>query len=252
MSLPASLSDLLQASLQSMQNHPEYHLLPAQRYAIYLGFGDEIDLSGERFNSNREGKMLQVPFAQRVYGSLALISAKHVLPVWEDAIPAMLRFEDDFPIEQPFELLECCENVLELQPGSIGNALMLLGYYHGWLGVVASEQRDGIVSRSAEFAAKTIETALEAILGTRPFQDGINATSSNEVPTMSDDIAALACAAYCTIPISTAITQATIPWKYVSDSQIDLQKRREFWEWWLIEAIPAAWEQAALYPSCVD
>ena len=207
MSLPAELEAAIERAHAEMLQHPQHALLPFFRRCIYNALGSLAD-----------------PGVRRTRILLDLLTARSVLPIWQKERP-----NDPWPTH----LLAVAEGVLrgevtQEDAGVAGDA--------AWNQLETLEADD--VQAGPEEANHSIlgvvETAIEALLeasGRRSFDS---------------------------IPVAVQDTDADIdPWSYdtvqcavttyaggVWDPTSDPMKRKEFWEWWLLKAIPEAWEKA--------
>lgn len=150
----------------------------------------------------------------RVYEKLAILTAEYVLPLWQDAVLTDIL---------PKLVLEAARQHLQgtLDLGSAtqvaGNAWEKLERY-GQVSTAA-------ISSQAFHAGQAAVEALFATLGRPPF-DNVQ---------LNEDDTDAALDPWCSDPALWAVTAYA---GGVWDQQSDANKRREFWEWWLMEAIP--------------
>jgi hypothetical protein len=148
---------------------------------------------------------------------LALLSARYVIPIWERARPTdvgppgLLRMAEALLTGQ--DIAEAARS----QADAVWEALTELDVHSDKLGIVET-----IASGLA-----AVEALREA-LGKDPYEGvNIDATKSDEeLDPYHTDAAQFAADAY------------SGP-SWISSSSPE--KRREFWEWWLREAVPMAW-----------
>ena len=74
--VPSSLNHLIAAALDAAREHPQHALLPLQRYTIYEYLGSIKEARGYR---------------RRAW--LAVLTAEHVLPLWQQVRPHDNRAE---------------------------------------------------------------------------------------------------------------------------------------------------------------
>jgi hypothetical protein len=207
MYLPSDLSHLINESLKGVESHPQHELNLGYRYAIYAFFGPKSPTSGNTTNQGHRRRT-----------KLALLSIQHVLSLWEKVRP----FD-----RSPHLILEKVQQILEgvltgkqvdqmsglpdwgymdnvsCQVPYIGSSWILVGYG----------------------AVKTIGVAIwDEIFD--PTQINPQLTDDH-LDTYDLDVASEAAAGYA----------GGFRWK----SESDQRKRRQFWEWWLTEAVPKAW-----------
>jgi Immunity protein Imm5 len=204
MSLPQDLKQYVEHAYTEMVRHEKHALIPIHRSTIY-----------DLLNSNEPLRKRQA------FKWLSIITARHVLPVWEKTQPTD---------SSPQLLVKMAEEV-------INNEVALITAEKeankAWerieeIGVVDSEIT---MSRRTFYAYVAIYGALIDALGRDPFEDMImdGHSTDSDLDPWSSDTALWAAAAYS---------------GRVGDQESDAAKRHKFWEWWLQEAIPTAWSIA--------
>ena len=217
--IPSDLERLIDEALRDMREHPSHQLAAARRRVIYEAFGTKSD-----------------PIASRARGWLGIFVARHVLPIFQEALP-----HEDLPQR----LLEMAEGVVRgavdakiaIQEASEGHEVAgrLWGY----------EEAD--VPWNAYFAGSSADRALVEAAGWDPFQyldrfHRVDLTSGSDVQDEQTDRwndEELA-----QIGGDTASAAAVAYACGVGSPGCDPDKLREFWEWWLTQAIPEAWRAA--------
>jgi hypothetical protein len=202
MLLPKELQKAIEQAHAAMIDNPEHMLAPICRQVIYRVI--ETQNAAE---------------ASPVRGWLALVTSRHVLPIWREAWP------DD---SMPHLMLTMADKVL-----------------HGMMPVetarVEAEQSFEQLERlgdkpeisghvDAFFAGTAAVEALFETIGMHRYFDSIEMdenTTDDWLDPWSSDTAKWAAFAYA---------------ERSHDSASDIAKRREFWDWWLFKAIPAAWD----------
>ncbi|HEX6606906.1 MAG TPA: Imm5 family immunity protein [Chloroflexia bacterium] len=209
MILSPELLVLLEQASAALRQELDYSLKPIQRIRIYKVFGS---LAAEQ--------------AQRLRALLAIYAAQQVLPRWHESRPTDFR---------PEQLLNVALRVLH---GTVPDKVALAKAL-----AVAGVLREGNRSRIEVFFRGepftyrdyfVIDTALEAIVevcGDSLFEKSAisEGTKDLDLDWWHKDTASRAAIAYAGA---------------VSDPTGDPNKRREFWEWWLWEAIPLAWSKS--------
>lgn len=218
-SIPPELSQVLASALDEVHSHPKHHLRPVRRRQLY-------DLLAR----------VAPATSPNIRSSLAIISATHVLPIFEHMLP-------DQPM--PRRLLNLAQRVLvdRLAPGSWRVQNYLDMSYHaagnGW----GCDEDD--ISLSADLAGYAARKALLEVVGYEPlsslsylhvFDNGVRLsgeqlTDAHIANGEDGDTASAAAAAY-------ALD--------VLDPHVAPQRLRTFWEWWLQDACTQAWQQ---YPE---
>jgi hypothetical protein len=207
MLLPISLQQAIEIARRKVQLHPQHALLPLERLKLYAALGSE--------NS---------PQYHQVRAILALLTTQKVLPLWEEA-----RGYDRFP----HSLLELAERVLyremdvelAITKGNQGFELLEK------LGAgVTTESRDVYfhVEEAVFWVGEAAVAALFEVTGIYDFDacDIAEDDTDADIDPWSTDTAGVAAAAY-----------AGGVWEENSSSTL----RREFWNWWLHQAIPESW-----------
>jgi len=217
MAIPVNLAEIIDDALATVRNHPEHRLGAKQRRTVYESFGPRND-----------------PTANRARGWLAVLTAQHVLPIGEQVFP-----DEDIPRR----LVEMAEGVLE---GAIDPQVA-----HRREIVEGVDIQDWGYPEEAPWnvflAGKTGERALAETLGQdllalglvwvdidTPDESGIPMEEWPDEKLAEDygDTASAAAVAFACDPHSPAI-------------KCDPDRFLDFWEWWLTEAIPTAWEKAS-------
>ena len=224
--LPNAIEALVNTAFVEMQADPEHHLPHHRRREIYDAIRAETDHN-----------------AGNVLGWLTVITAKHVLPI----------FEDLFPEETlPRELLDTAIGVLRGQvDDEYAEELQDLGYHasgHCW-GYDEEE-----MPWNADIAAVAAYRALMEVLGYEPLQhldksfilgtidlDSGNLTE-NPKPVQGEQFTDVQ---LCTDVNSDTAAPAAVASSCGADGPwCDPERLNAFWEWWLEDAIPDAWEMA--------
>lgn len=219
MALPAQLAQRMREALEAVHRHPAHDLNLGHREAIWAALGPrEVGGTGHKRRA-----------------VLALLAAGRVLPLWRD-------------VQLPEEMV-----VWELQDADPRRVL-----------TIALRVLDGAVDRAyAERATSSVFNTLNALA----------AVPGNEVPHfvgLSADRAlatALSDERFDPDALNLSLTDAARDaWTYdatyfaagaaadgpLTQPDTDAGKRRAFWEWWLTQAVPAAWEAVDLDVTRLD
>lgn len=207
MPLPTQLQQTIGWAYTAMLEHPRHELLPFYRRGIYNSIGPRSHTQ-----------------TRRVRTMLDLLTARRVLPLWQKERP------NDPWAER---LLATSEGVL------LGKVTVEEARAEGdeawnqWEAMDTDPEQPNYEDFSIHtFGA--ISAAIEALFAASRrcrFDGGLitNQDTDANIDPWSSDTAKWASTAY-----------AGAVWE--SDS--DPIKRKEFWEWWLLEAIPEAWQAA--------
>jgi hypothetical protein len=200
MLISPQLKQKIESNIIEMRVHPERALILIHRKSIY----DQLNL-GDPLRDNRTFKWL------------AVITARQTLSIWHQ-----MRSDHYLP-----------EHLINLAEGRMNNTISVAmantEVDKAWkrienLGVV---NNDASISEGSFYIYMTAFEALMETLGRDSFKDVIideHDTDSDLDPWSSD----------------TALWAAAAHAGRVGDPNSDLQKRQNFWEWWLMEAIPNA------------
>ncbi len=202
MPIPASLARAVDISLVRMRERLDHHLDRSQRLAIYAALGPRLDRS-------RPGGDV----GMRRRAALDQLAALRVLPLWQKSFP-------EEPLAQ--ELIEEARNAVhQILPKE--EIVRVLGYTWGQLESLAGDDMRCL----AGFAA--FQALYRALNDVGFDSDHIDADLTDErVGIYGMDAGLLAASA----------AAGGYPWMTASDPN----ERLAFWEWWLLEAVPQAWE----------
>jgi hypothetical protein len=205
MMLPNELVNILDRARASLVSHPQHDLTLGFRRAIWGTMGPLADRTlGEE----------TVAWRRRV--RLAKASAEFVLPLWDRVWP-----EDD----TPRRLLAEADRVV----GGRWSPRVQGALWHRFFDNAAlqfgGEDRD---HRNAREVLLSANQALATAMWDERFDPGVIdlGLTDAEVDPDASDASAFACAAYAGGGV----------W----DADSDSDRRREFWSWWLDEAVPNA------------
>jgi len=201
MSLPNSVQQVVTDALLAMEHHPQHVLRPIHRQQIY----DALTVATD-FRSDH------------IYPRLALLSAHHVLPLWQQHRTGEVL---------PARLLTVAEAVLIGTlpiPTARHEAENAWSYFEHLYEQIPEDIT--ISSYDAGFAAVI---ALFEVLGQTPFRSGVDVSEAVDdyLDLWHSDTAQWAAEAYAGAG---------------SDNVPDPDRRRAFWTWWCNEALPMAWE----------
>ena len=226
-SLPEELQLLVNTALAEVDTNLQHRLAPQRRRQIYDAFKASTD-----------------PLGQRARGWLAVITARRVLPLFQQEFP-----EDTLPQD----LLNAAASVLQ---GRVNDAtaddIQDQGYHasgNAW-GYDETE-----ITWNADLAGCATYHALKEARGQEPFGNldklfklGVVSWPSGEsVSEYSQPIGAdqFTDEDLCQIENSDTAAAAAVAFACEPDGPpCDSSKFQEFWTWWLTVAIPEAWKTA--------
>lgn len=218
MSLPPKLQKLINIALTEMSSDIQHRLNPNLRCQIYDVFGEVTDKTG-----------------QRIRGWLAVITAEHVLPIFQQYFP-----EDTLPKE----LLATATGILQGRVNEvIADDMQDQGYHASGSTWGYNEEE---MPLNADLAATAAYHALLEARGRYPFRDlhslrkrerirtGNNVGEEYWADRIDEDLVVGGgigdTAAFAAIASSCQYDRL----------QCDSQKLEHFWKWWLTGAIPLA------------
>ena len=226
MPIPPALWDAIGAARVAVAAHPRRQFLPVQRLAIYRALHEAAEPN----------------VALHIRGWLAILAARRVLPRWQAAVPL---YPDKVAAPGAPDPNRLAEHYLALAAGVIGGTVPTgqasqedadHWYVVGNIETEIFEWRED--ADAALFAAfyaldaayKALHEALgHELLGTLR---GWEAHTDDSLPRFAADAAA------------SAVLAASGGGDDPRVAPLDPDQRQAFWEWWLTEAIPAAWRAA--------
>jgi hypothetical protein len=223
--LPKNIQTLVDAAFEEMQADPGHHLSHHRRRVIYDAIKSEL---GDE--------------ARIVQGWLAVIAAERVLPMFEALFP------DD---NLPRELLDTATGILRGQVDDERiEEMQDLGYHAS--GNCWGYDEDEM-PWNVEMAAMSAYRAMIEALGHEPFQNLDKVVILGEVDlgsgTLNEHPEPIKGEQFtdeelCTDGNSDTAAPAAVASSCGADGPwCDPGKLHAFWEWWLKEAIPDAWER---------
>jgi hypothetical protein len=220
MELPTALRDAVANALVFVRQHPQHELNPGYRQAIYAVYGplDAPSTGG----ATPESQLLDVA-GNRRRAVVSLMAAQRVLPYWKQAM------SDSDMLDV---LLADAQQLLHTQAG---RQKAKEDAQAAWLYTdeVLATQLD--LPRRVSAAAFAAVVALQTTLwGVAFFGEYANLSWSDyHLDSEAIDIARRDAASWAALSAANG--------RYF-DEDADHAKRLEFWEWWLNEAVPQAWE----------
>ena len=211
----SKLSRMIEDALAAMRQHPQHDLTLGYRYAIKATF------SPRYYPANASVKS-RVGHQKRTL--LAIKTVQHVLPLWERFFPEN---------ETPSLLLAQAHKVLKKEY-SIEQAIKDVG--EAWTYMDSFRVHLTRPAQAVAFVGCAAVVALTIAVEDEPIDAPhvkLDLTDA-DVDAYEGDGAFEACLAYTGGP----------PWHPESSAE----KRREFWEWWLLQAVPSVAGESSLHP----
>ena len=222
--MPTELENLLAASLQTVRQDSLHNLGIIERYKIYEMLASIDELRPLRFT----------------LGWLGVLVTRKILNKWESQanywVGMEYQFGDDIDIKElPNLILATLEDVLKAKISLAEARDKLSNLYHVIVSSVGDELFEYNPQGPMEMACisdAAYNGLYQAVSGRSvvlKYLKSIEHLTDDDLPTEMLDGAGSAMLAYAGGNIL---------------GPVDVQKRLEFWEWWLTEAIPQAWQLA--------
>jgi hypothetical protein len=243
------LKELINSYLELLHKDEHYHLTPIHRVNLYKVFGhsnypdtfDEVQTQIGKVKSIKE-YLRQADFT---FSWLGIITAQKALPIWENSFLPTGKDLVNARIDLPHRMLMLAENVLN-------DAIDLEeAFYDATYGVFyhLSGNAYSQVNEKAAWACKAAYDALCLVFLGVPGMDYkkkcINLEDDYKFYQGCRDFAKMAVNSYSALDENPMMNRHyLVTEKLYKPVRFDVEKRLEFWEWWLTEAIPQAWELA--------
>lgn len=218
MTIPVKLQQFINEALTAVRTHPQHDLNLGYRQAIWA-------MLEPRANTYLARNSLNIKTAgHRRRSCLAILAIRNVLPIWKQEFP------ND---KMPEHILSEAQKVIN-RLGSAGAALKGFDDYWEYAEEVASHSKSMAIAVGYG-AALALLTAIDDE-NFSPDEINVHLTDSQEFD--CNDASFFAAVAYANGPC----------WDIVANPKPDSAKRRQFWEWWLTKAVPAAWQSVPCHP----
>jgi len=234
MMLTPQIDVAVESAFKYIKNHPKHHLHPGLRKWIYTSFTEALGAKA----------------GQSLHGWLALLAARRVLPIFEafevnSPLP-QLYLEPGYPHEHmPKALLALAESILRGEvDGNTPELTSFLGKLHYVVGNDWGLREDGVPS-NAHYAGVAAFSALMEARGMDLLnqlnhltmfqsQDNWNSIAGN---TMTDDL-------FVSSAVADTAAEAVMAESKDEHGKLDSDRLYAFWSWWLLGAIPEAYNTA--------
>ena len=206
---PDKLVEIIEKAHIAIIRHPQRDLNLGYRQAIWAAMGPHVDASR---------RMDTYGLLRRT--ALATVATQHVLPIWESVWP-----HD----HSPQSILAEAEQVLQQIVDKRTAWKDRQQFWVMFLDLGNENEQYQIVSAVGFSAVQALTTAIQ---DERFDQSNIDySLTDTDIDPDEMDSSFFAAAAYANGPIWEADSDAT--------------KRQEFWEWWLNQAVPSAWNSVS-------
>jgi hypothetical protein len=234
------LESFISKELEALHQTLEYDLKPVKRLALYDAFEN-----------------------QKTIDFLAVLTAKHVVPIWQEAllnsscqeIISSEKRKKQHVLEeilpgQELNWLQSLENIsfldLPIYLLSIAEKILWGTIPRDIGGKIAGEAHYiiGNISEMCDLPPEADDAGMAALNALIQAERGLDFLKFVKYVKQNPAITDSQIYSGDSDAVSAAVKASANVYKELEQADIDLQKRRNFWEWWLTEAIPQAWELA--------
>jgi hypothetical protein len=220
--LPEKLQNIVAESLAAVGQHHEHWLSPYYRKLIYNALREDDAVE------DYDPRVEVFTTAGKFRFWLSVLAAEHVLPMWSEVFP------DN---ELPYELLATAKQTIK---GKMSQETAEKLYFKAEQLLQEAGTGDGWLFPypCPSFAVTAAHKTLAASFSV-DYWELIEISDKDEgmysLDSYTEEAAAFAALAYDTSRRGS---------EDYYNGQKDIQRNREFWEWWLNEALPQAWQLA--------
>jgi hypothetical protein len=267
MALPNTTQSLVTEALAQFHNNLQFDFHPQQRIEIYRSLGPSwAPTRTVNYQVLQGTNRPQLLLGDLARAEIALVTAKKVLPLWTMACEETdSNFGESLPQDeveqqrylarrqmQPIESISVYEVPKRFVPSHIleMTELVLGGQVHDWeVCRVQANEWWQIYPRPEKFEREYLikwaaqEALYAALCWQEPFEEHYT-----EFERYAQGLEPRRASLLANWEIISPCGQAALAYAGQFDdgtTQIDEQKWREFWLWWLKEAIPQAWDKAS-------
>lgn len=225
MPLPAETQQLIEYYLEKIKANPKNDLSSYERFTIYKSFGILARVKFEDWGKQEEIVLQQ---ADKVLNWLALMTARKVSPIWDEEYPNSGRLS-------PAWILSIAERYLTGNVTKEAVKRLNHNVFSNW----EPTDEEGKIYWVVQATYEAFLIATTPVLFSLGNYTGPEATDYDDEENEEEN--------YGKIAYSDFVKEAIKAYSFVEYNDyaiFSLKKRLEFWEWWLTEAIPKAWEFA--------
>jgi hypothetical protein len=238
MKLPDNTANLIKEYTALVETRKFHDLNPYEWFSLYLSFGPSL----RKKLAGYQSKYLILSPADKTVAWLGILCARKVLPIWEEIASQPLKECGEQESYNPVEMLETAEQVLngEIDEYEAQHVRLAHRFYYGTLGL------ENVTTAEVFHVINAAYKALGAtIIGWNQTELYIWGVAK---PSVVNDFVVPAVRAYSWKDLNPPGVWAKLAFNHNDPSvnyqplKNDLNKRLDFWQWWLTEAIPQAWE----------
>lgn len=225
MTLPSALQSVIHRALDAMRTHSQHQLLPVYRLPIYQAIRG----------------IYGTATPDRLRARLGIATARRVLPLWHAAMPFDPP-DDESGVETnrlPDYFLELAEQACQANADLETIKYAVADYWYV-VGNIGAEifLRPEATNGPLFYACYALDTAYKALHETLGYE--LLGHSQQWERHTDDTLPRSVCDA-----ASSAVIALSGGGEERSGPPVNIEKRRAFWEWWLLEALPIACSEAA-------
>ncbi|MBN9390196.1 MAG: hypothetical protein J0I20_19370 [Chloroflexi bacterium] len=225
MKLLLETQQLCEQYLKKVRQDPEHQLSFIEKDAIYISFQPaSFDFpernkkdNSQTFDQNLENNFQKMNLGDHTLSWLGILTVSNVLSRWETTVKRKGKWQKQYIKEIKYLLQDTGD--------------LLLGK------LVFQEAKERLSELYWYFSHNLVKADLGYMNDAAIYMFSVAIYGGNKYEVADDAVTA-----YTIIdrnkPGATELLAPPLPFEY------DLNKRLEFWEWWLTEAIPQAWELA--------
>ena len=212
---------LTRKTLEKLKDDLLHQLTPYERFTIYKSFGSFNRMALKEWNPQiLLPETFVFSFADIVLSWLSILTAREVLPIW---------IQDQPERNAPERIIGLAERFL-LYKDKRAEVIEAASLFSGWLSNADIDVGENVYQAAcAAFGAYELVVS-PAILLTHHDKPNV---MDEDLRGNGQDFARAAAKAF-------EFSDNSEDWTI----EYDLDKRLQFWQWWLTEAIPQAWELA--------
>lgn len=233
-------TNLIEQNLKELRLDSQYNLDSLGRFKIYESLGSSRLLEPNYPTPEAAAvELTKLSFADYTIAWLAVLTTEHVLSIWDQVNFDRVPQSKDDPIIAPQHILQMAKDVLQhlIDYDLAFETFHNIFYY-------SSSRFESYINYNVYCVYQSAYSSLEQILFGRNIERE-NYDAKDKIK-LEGDFVTEAMLAYSLID-----NNEPGYWKLFYNNlslltglEIDIHKRQKFWEWWLTEAIPQAWELA--------
>jgi hypothetical protein len=247
--LPKNLSKKISEKRKTLLNSPKYSFPIKERLELYEAFGilscpATLAEKENRIENLKKG-IINLTIADTIVAWLAILSTQKVLPLFTLGVLPLQQRDVNYDVnienynQLPFRILELAEKILIEKEGIKKAWLQINNEFH-----YATDTVYSIYNYNSVCVFNASIDTLLSTLGISLYDDLPKALFLEELGLRQVELVAGDAPSEAMMAYSLVDSEPIHHWDEWEPRKVDFAKRLEFWEWWLTEAIPQAWELA--------